>query len=165
MRDGLVAGAVAWGPSGVPSTLHALVTGRSALEATRAAGSVLVGRGAGAAVQVAAAGVVHTALSLGSGVVLSFVLPGRRAVLWGAAAGLGIAALDLGVVGARIPAVRALHQPAQWADHVAFGAVAGWVIGRRRAAQAPRAGVGPGSARSRARTRPTVAGSTPMAST
>jgi hypothetical protein len=36
-------------------------------------------------------------------------------------AGLAIAALDLGVVGSRIPAVRALPQPRQLAEHVPYG--------------------------------------------
>jgi hypothetical protein len=48
-------------------------------------------------------------------------------------AGLGIAALDLGVIGRRIPAIRALPQGRQWADHVAFGLTVGIVLRRRRA--------------------------------
>ena len=40
-------------------------------------------------------------------------------------AGLGIAALDLIVLGRRFPAIAALPQGPQWADHVAFGAVLG----------------------------------------
>jgi hypothetical protein len=43
----------------------------------------------------------------------------------GALAGLAIATLDLVVVGRRHPPIAALPQGAQWADHVAFGAVLG----------------------------------------
>ena len=35
------------------------------------------------------------------------------------------AALDLGVVARRYPAIRALPQGPQWADHLLFGAVVG----------------------------------------
>jgi hypothetical protein len=55
----------------------------------------------------------------------------RHPVVAGASAGLGIAALDLGVIAKRYPAVAALPQAPQWADHVAFGAVVGWVAARR----------------------------------
>jgi hypothetical protein len=52
-------------------------------------------------------------------------------------AGLGIAALDLGVIGPRIPAIRALPQGRQWADHVAYGLAVGVALRlRRRAARA-----------------------------
>jgi hypothetical protein len=76
---------------------------------------------------------VHLALSLGWGVVLALALPRRRTVPAGAAAGLAIALLDLGVMGRRLPLVRALHTLPQVADHVAFGAVMAAVVARRRA--------------------------------
>jgi hypothetical protein len=63
--------------------------------------------------------------------VLARLLPRRHAAVWGAVAGLAIAALDLGVVGRRVPAIRELPQGPQWADHVAFGALVGWSLGRR----------------------------------
>ena len=45
---------------------------------------------------------------------------------WGALAGAGIAALDLGVIAPRrAPAIVALPQAPQWADHLAFGALVG----------------------------------------
>jgi hypothetical protein len=44
----------------------------------------------------------------------------------GALEGAGIAALDLGVIAPRrAPAIAALPQVPQWADHLAFGALVG----------------------------------------
>ena len=59
-------------------------------------------------------------------------LPHHAEPAWGAVAGLGIAALDLSVIGRRIPAIRALPQGRQWADHVAFGLAVGLVLQKRR---------------------------------
>jgi branched-subunit amino acid ABC-type transport system permease component len=53
-------------------------------------------------------------------------------VLAGALAGAAIAALDLGLIGRYFPLIDALAFLPQLADHVAFGAVAGLVIARRR---------------------------------
>jgi hypothetical protein len=129
VRDGLVAGAVAGVLSGLPSTVHALAMGRSPLDATLAAGAIVApGRSSG--VQLLAAVPVHAALSLGWGVALSFVLPRRRGALTGALAGMGIAALDLGVFGRRFPAVRELPAGPQLADHVAYGIVVGATLER-----------------------------------
>lgn len=55
----------------------------------------------------------------------------ERAATVGALAGLGIAALDLGVIARGYPAIHALPRGAQVADHVAFGAIVGWMVGRR----------------------------------
>ena len=132
ISDGLVAGAVAAVVSGAPSTVHALATGGDPLEATLAAGSMLRPRERRRAVLLLAAVPVHVALSLGWGVVLSAVLPGRRTVAWAALAGVAIAALDLGVVGRRFARVRALPPAPQVLDHVAYGAAVGLVLSRRR---------------------------------
>jgi hypothetical protein len=129
VRDGLVAGAVAALPSGLPSTLHALATGRDPLAATLAAGSLLLPGETRRGRLVAAALPVHVALSLGWGVALS--LARVRGAAAGAAAGLAIAALDLGVVGRRLPRIRGLPLAPQVADHLAYGAVAGAVLRRR----------------------------------
>jgi hypothetical protein len=131
LGDGLAAGAVAAIPSGLPSTLHALVTGRDPLEATVAAGSILLPREQRTPVLLAAAVPVHIALSLGWGIVLAGTLR-RPTVPRGIAAGLAIAALDLGVVGRRFPRVRALPLLPQLADHAAYGAVAAAMLRRRR---------------------------------
>ncbi len=91
------------------------------------------------AVLLAAAAPVHLALSIGWAAVLARALPRGRESRWGAAAGLGIAALDLVVIGRHIPAIRALPQARQWADHVAFGLTVGIVLRRRRARADPAA--------------------------
>jgi hypothetical protein len=135
LRAGLAAGAVAGALSGVPSTVHAVATGRSPVDALEAAGTLLLADDSLPSARVAAGLVAHGAISLGWGVVLAAVLPRRRAVLWGALAGLAIAGLDLGVLGRRWPRIRALPTAPQVADHVAFGALVGAVVsraGRRR---------------------------------
>jgi hypothetical protein len=135
LRAGLRAGAVAGALSGVPSTAHALATGRSPFDALQAAGTLLLADDAPSSAQAAAGVVAHGAISLGWGVVLTVVLPRRRTVVWGALAGLVIAGLDLGVLGRRWPRIRALPTLPQVADHITFGALVGAVIsrvGRRR---------------------------------
>jgi hypothetical protein len=128
LRAGVAAGAIAGALSGAPSTAHAVVTGRSPLEAVRAAGTLLLADDAPPR-RLAVAGVsAHTALSLGWGIALSAVLPRRRAVVWGALAGLVIAGIDLGVLGRRWPRVRALPRLPQVADHVVYGALVGAVL-------------------------------------
>jgi len=82
---------------------------------------------------VAAAAVTHTGLSLGWALTLTVTLTlPRRPVISGALAGLAIAALDLGVIGRRLPRVRGLPVLPQIADHVAFGALVEAVLRRRR---------------------------------
>jgi hypothetical protein len=132
LLDGLVAGAVAGVVSGAPSTVHAAVTGRPVLAATEAAGTILAPAARSRAVLLASAAVAHAGLSLGWGVVLAAALPRRRPAAWGALAGLAIAALDLGTVGRRRPAIRALPTVPQVADHVAYGAAVGAVLAARR---------------------------------
>jgi drug/metabolite transporter superfamily protein YnfA len=121
VRATLVAAAV----SGLPSTAHALLAGRDPLEATKAAGAMLVGERAPAAARVVAAAPVHIAVSLAWGLTLERILPQRHRAAWGAAAGVAIAAFDLGVVGRRFPAVRRLPLAPQLADHLLFGATVG----------------------------------------
>ena len=133
VEDGLAAGAVAALLSGAPSTLHALATRTSPLEATRAAGTLLApSRTSSPTVLLLAAVPVHLALSFGWALLLAAVLPRRRTVAWGTLAGLAIAALDLGVIGRRYPAIRALAPVPQVLDHVAYGATVGAVLSRRR---------------------------------
>ncbi len=131
-QDGLVAGAVAALVSGAPSTLHALATRTSPLEATLAAGTLLAPRARRPGVLLLAAVPVHIALSLGWALALAHVLPRRRTVGWAALAGLAIAGLDLGVIGRRHPRIRALALWPQILDHVAFGATVGAVLSARR---------------------------------
>ena len=135
MPDGVAAGLSAAGPSGLPSTVHALATGRNPLESARAAGTILLPNETRSIPLLLAAAPAHLAMSIGWGLVLAHLLPRRRTIVAGAVAGAGIAVIDLGVAARFWPRIRALPQGAQVADHVAFGAIAGYVIARRRAAR------------------------------
>jgi hypothetical protein len=137
-RDAVAAGALASVLSGVPSTLHAILHRVNPLEASLAAGTLLLPDETRPSRLLPAALVAHGALSLGWAVVLAAGLPRRRTVRWSAVAGLGIAALDLGVVGRRYPRIRALPLAPQVLDHVAFSATVGCVVSRRRARRAAR---------------------------
>jgi hypothetical protein len=129
----LRASAVAAVVSGAPSTVHALVTGRSPLDAVRAAATLFPGRGPRSELGELATGIaVHGAISLGWCVVLAAVLPRHHAALWGAGAGAVIATIDLGIVGRRVPAIAELPTGPQVADHVTFGVVVGLVLSRSR---------------------------------
>jgi hypothetical protein len=128
VRATVVAGTL----SGVPSTVHAVAAGRSVLASTRAAGTILgrptLTRGL----------LVHAGLSAWWSGVLAVVLPRRASAGWGALAGLAIGVLDLGIARRRYPAIDALPRWPQLADHVAFGTLAGLVLGRGDAVQVPR---------------------------
>ncbi|MGH3760170.1 hypothetical protein [Actinophytocola sp.] len=128
VRAGLVAAVL----SGAPSTVHALLTGRDPLAATRAAGALLLPHETRSGRLLAAAVPVHCGISLGWGVVLARLLPRRGTVGWGAIAGLAIAVVDLRVPGERTARVRELARWPQVADHVAFGVVAGVVVAQLR---------------------------------
>jgi hypothetical protein len=132
ITDGIAAGGIAAVLSGIPSTVIAVVRGDDPLESTAAAGSILVSDESGTLLRLAAAVPVHVGLSLGWGVILSAALPRRATIAWGAAAGLCIAALDLGVIGRRFARIEALPLGPQVADHAAYGAVVGAVLRRRR---------------------------------
>ncbi|MEY2570989.1 MAG: hypothetical protein QOE63_1339 [Acidimicrobiaceae bacterium] len=114
--------------SGAPSTVWTLATRGDLLASTRAAGMIVHRPG------VIAGAAVHAGMSVGWTIALAAVLPCRGRALGavlGAAAGAGIAALDLGLVAPRrFPAVAALPLGPQLADHLAFGAIVGWCLGR-----------------------------------
>jgi hypothetical protein len=152
LRDVVVAGVAGGLMAGVPSTVHALATRRSPIEATIAAGTLMLPGERRPAVLMAAALPVHALLSVGWAGVLSATLPPllpavppaplpaspRRLVAVtgaaaGAAAGLVIAGVDLGLVGRWFPRIRALPMAPQIADHVAYGLTVGWVLARRQA--------------------------------
>jgi hypothetical protein len=128
LQAGLVAAAV----SGAPSTLIALARGDDVLAGGRAAGTLLLPRERRTLPLLAAAVPVHLALSVGWAVVLDRTLPRGRELAGGVAGGLAIAALDLVVIGRRLPAIRALPQGRQWADHVAYGLAVGATLARCR---------------------------------
>lgn len=133
--DVLVAATVAGALSGIPSTVFAILARRSPLEAARAAGALLgkpsLWRGA----------VAHAAISIVWTWLLAAVLPDRDrpalSAVDGAVAGGAVAALDLGVIGRRVPAIRELPAIPQVADHLAFGAVAALVLDQRRRRRRP----------------------------
>ena len=126
-RSLLKGGALAAITSGLPSTAWALLTGADPLAAARAAGMLLPGRRerpsfvGGVIVHVAVSAAWTTAFGLAAH-------RWRLGPVRGATAGLGIATLDLVVIGRHIPRIAALPRPAQWADHVTFGAVLGLVL-------------------------------------
>src|SRR4051812_13039558 len=136
-RDALAAGLVAAVVSGAPSTAWALARRRDPLAGARAAGALLLPRERRTLPLLIAAVPVHLGLSLGWARVLAAILPRGRERTAGAAAGLAIAALDLGVIGRRIPAIRELEQLPQWLDHVAFGVVVGVTVHARRPTRSP----------------------------
>ena len=103
-----------------------MARGEDVLEGARAAGAILLPRERRTPVLLAAAVPVHLTLSLGWAAAIA-ALP-RRGPLIGLAAGMAIAGLDLGVIGRRIPAIRALPQGRQWADHAAYGLGVGWAL-------------------------------------
>ena len=128
VQAGLVGAAV----SSIPSTMVTLLRGEDLLDGARAAGAIVLPREQRTGVLLAAAAPVHLALSLGWAAVLGAVLPRRAEPAWGLVAGAAIAALDLSVIGRRIPAISALPQGRQWADHLAFGLAVGVVLRARR---------------------------------
>ena len=128
----IAAGAVAAAFSGAPSTAWALARGNDPLAAARAAGTLVPGQRH----RPNLLGGVAAHLAISAVWTSAFAVAGRR---WrwnaasGAVAGLAIAALDLGVVGRRYPAIAALALGPQLADHAAFGALLGGSLATRRA--------------------------------
>ena len=68
-------------------------------------------------------GIVHLGISVVVGDALARALPERNSVGWGAAAGFAIGVVNVGVIGRRFPAIRALPLVPQLADNTAFGIV------------------------------------------
>jgi hypothetical protein len=134
--DALTSGLAGAVLAGIPSTALSLARGDDVLDGARAAGAIVLPRERRTPVLLAAAVPVHLALSLGWAFALERVLPRGAEPVTGAIAGLGIAALDLAVIGRRIPAITALPQGRQWADHVAYGLAVGVALRLRRRAAA-----------------------------
>ena len=137
-EDAVIAGGCAALLSGVPSTVHAWWTGGDLLQATRAAGAMLIPASSSDAALFAAATLVHGAVSMFWAIVLAWLLPPRHLVLGSLLALAAIAILDLRIIGPLFPEVYALPFWPQFADHLAFGAVFGvvlaWRTRRRRRA-------------------------------
>ncbi len=130
IQDGLRAAIPAAVLSGLPSTLHALATGRDPLEASVAAGSLLLPKETRCGRLVIAAIPVHLALSAFWSAVLALLTPRKKPVIEGIVAGLSIAALDLGLVGRHYPRIRELPSVPQLADHLAFGILVAITLAR-----------------------------------
>ena len=131
ISDAVLAGGVAAVVSGLPSTLHALRVGEDPLEASLAAGTLLLRDRQRRLCLLGAATLVHASISLAWALVLTATLPTRRTATTGGLAGAAIAALNLGLVGRHIPRIRQLPILPQLADHIAFGAVVGLILARR----------------------------------
>ena len=124
--------------SGIPSTFAAVRAQRDPLSPTRAAGRMLLPDEERTVPLLPAAALVHGTLSLVWAAVIAATLPRRagrvRAVTHGALMGATIAAADLGLAHRvrhpRLAAVARLEVRSQVADHVAFGAVTGLMLGR-----------------------------------
>lgn len=112
---------------GLPSTAHALVTGRDVLDSTRAAGTLVPGRRRRPGL---VAGIAVHALISATWTVVVHGVNRRHPVgpVGGGVAGAVIAALDLEFIGRAYPAIRALPRVPQWLDHVAFGVILGGVL-------------------------------------
>src|SRR5215207_3701985 len=91
VEDAAVAGAVAAVLSGVPSTAHAILNRIDPLEASLAAGTLLLPGERRRSRLLPAAMLAHAALSFGWAVVLALVLPRRQTVAWSLPAALAIA--------------------------------------------------------------------------
>ena len=118
--------------SGVPSTVWTLAVGGDVLASTAAAGTLVLPPTASRWRLVPAGIAAHLVISFGWAQVLARLLPRRHTALAGAAAGLGVAAMDLGSVARRFPAIRALRRGPQVLDHLAYGVIAGAAVSRRR---------------------------------
>ena len=115
--------------SGIPSTLYAFATGGDPLEATRAAGAMLLPSETALPKLLIAAGVVHAIVSLFWTVVLGFALPRRYVAAWAVLASMAIAILDLRIVAPGFfPEVAALAFWPQFADHLMWGACFGLTL-------------------------------------
>jgi hypothetical protein len=112
--------------SGLPSTLHALATGADPLEATRAAGAMLVPADSDLVALVVAAALVHSTVSLFWTVVFGALLLRRHIIVEAVAGAAAVALLDLGVIAPLFfPSVAGLPFWPQFADHLMWGALLG----------------------------------------
>lgn len=132
-RDGAWAAIPAAVLSGLPSAAYGLLRGRDVLEAAAAAGALVAPWERRRSRLVVYAVPVHGVISFFWSVLLARVLPCRSTLLFAVAGGGAIAALDLGVIGRRLPAIRSLDQGPQVVDHLAFGGLVGAVVALRRA--------------------------------
>jgi hypothetical protein len=127
--------------SGIPSTMHAFLTGGDIMHATRAAAGMLGQFDASLPRMLAAAALVHGAVSLFWAFVLVLMLPHRWTTLWAVGASVAIAILDLRIIApSYFPQVAALEFGPQLADHLMWGTCVGITLERRRKTRALRRG-------------------------
>lgn len=128
-RDLAWAWLVATAFSGLPSTLHAFATGADPMEATHAAGAMLLPAATDKLTLVAAAFLVHPAVSLFWTFVFGALLPRRHLVAWAVAGAAAVGLLNLLVVAPiMFREVAALPFWPQFADHLAWGALLGTTL-------------------------------------
>jgi hypothetical protein len=127
-RDVIVAGGCAAIVSGIPSTVHAWFSGADVMEATRAAGAMLIPATSSDVALFSSAAIVHCVISLFWATVLVRLLPRHHIVIGSLAALAAIAVLDLRIIGPLFPEVYALPFWPQFADHLAWGAGFGIVL-------------------------------------
>jgi len=114
--------------SGVPSTLYALATGSDPLEATFAAGRMLIESDSAWALFGAAA-LVHGSVSAFWALVAGWVLPRRQTALWAVAFAAAVGLLDLRVIApVWFPHIAALAFWPQMADHLMWGLCLGGTL-------------------------------------
>jgi hypothetical protein len=111
--SGIAAAALSGAPSGV-----AFAAGRlDARDATRRIGRAFFGRDS-----LVAGGIGHVAMSLGWGLAAPVLARRRWPLVWGAAYGAAIYAIDFKVIAPRrFPELAELDSPVQLADHLAYG--------------------------------------------
>lgn len=118
--------------SGIPSTVYALITGADPLEATRAAGAMLVPTTTDTLTLVAAAALVHPAVSLFWTAVFGVLLPRQHVGLWAVAGSAAVAFIDLRLIAPlAFPSVAELPFWPQFADHLMWGALLGGTLQMR----------------------------------
>lgn len=132
VAEGLIAGAVAWPASVVPSAVHAAATGRPWWQSHQAAGNLVLPRTSSSSLLLAVGTAVRAAVALNWGVVFSRWLDQRHPALHGAGAGLALFVFQYRLVGRRRPLVRALPAWPHVGDHLVYGTVVGAVLGRLR---------------------------------
>jgi hypothetical protein len=133
LRDLFQAWLIATLFSGLPSTLYAFATGGDPLEATRAAGAMLLPLAGDTATLIAAATLVHLTVSLIWAVVFGALLPRQRITAWALIGAAAVAVLDLRVIAPLLfPPVAKLAFWPQFADHLMWGALLGATLGYRQ---------------------------------
>lgn len=130
--DGVVAGAVAWPLSELPSALDHRHCGRPWWSTDAAAATLLFPASRPVGERRLAGTALRILVALNWGAVLSRWLDRRHPVSHGAGAGLALGLFEYGLVGRRRPLIRALPAVPQLVDQVVFGAAVGAVLARLR---------------------------------